>query len=52
MSKVTDYIKETRAEFTHVNWPTRTQAVLISSAFSTTYSLSALRRFYKDKLTF
>lgn len=32
MSKVTDYIKETRAEFTHVNWPTRTQAVLFTVA--------------------
>ena len=27
MSKVTEYIKETRAEMKHVNWPTRKQAI-------------------------
>ncbi len=27
MSKFTDYLKETRAEFKHVIWPTRTQAI-------------------------
>jgi preprotein translocase subunit SecE len=24
--KITDYVKETRAEMKHVSWPTRTQA--------------------------
>ena len=27
MSRLTDYIKETRSEMKHVNWPTRKQAV-------------------------
>lgn len=27
MSKVAEYIKETRGEFVHVSWPTRRQAV-------------------------
>jgi len=26
-----DYIKETRAEMTHVSWPTRTQAIVYTS---------------------
>ena len=25
--KIVDYIKETRAEMTHVTWPTRSQAI-------------------------
>ena len=28
MSRVTEYIKETRAELKHVTWPTRKQAVV------------------------
>ncbi len=27
MSKLSNYIKETRAEFTHVNWPSRSQTI-------------------------
>jgi preprotein translocase subunit SecE len=27
MSKLSEYIKETRAEFRHVNWPTRQQTI-------------------------
>jgi preprotein translocase subunit SecE len=27
MSKTIDYIKETRSEMKHVNWPTRKQAI-------------------------
>ncbi len=30
--KLTEYIKETRAEMAHVTWPTRKQAVLYSVA--------------------
>ena len=26
--KLVDYVKETRAEFRHVTWPTRKQAIL------------------------
>ncbi|MEY2664767.1 MAG: hypothetical protein RIT04_575 [Candidatus Parcubacteria bacterium] len=29
--KITEYIKETRAEMTHVTWPTRKQAIAYSS---------------------
>lgn len=29
---ITSYIKETRAEFKHVNWPTRKQAIMYSIA--------------------
>ncbi|HEY9584181.1 MAG TPA: preprotein translocase subunit SecE [Candidatus Paceibacterota bacterium] len=28
MSKLTDYIKETKTEMSHVSWPTRKQATL------------------------
>jgi preprotein translocase subunit SecE len=27
MSRLTQYIKDTRAEMRHVNWPTRSQAI-------------------------
>ena len=27
MSKITEYFKETRGEFKHVNWPTKQQAI-------------------------
>jgi len=30
MSKITDYLKETRAEVKHVNWPTRQQAIIFT----------------------
>ncbi len=30
MSKATEYIKETRGEFKHVNWPTRQQAIVFT----------------------
>lgn len=30
--KITEYIKETRAEMAHVTWPTRKQAVLYAIA--------------------
>lgn len=30
--KITDYIKDTRAEMTHVTWPTRKQAIAYSIA--------------------
>ncbi len=30
MSKITDYLKETRAEFKHVNWPTRKQTIIFT----------------------
>ncbi|MFA6338520.1 MAG: preprotein translocase subunit SecE [Candidatus Paceibacterota bacterium] len=30
MSKATEYIKETRAEMKHVNWPTRKQATIFT----------------------
>ena len=30
MSKLTDYIKETRAEMAHVSWPTRRQAAIFT----------------------
>lgn len=28
MSKLGEYVKDTRAELKHVNWPTRTQAIM------------------------
>ncbi len=28
MSKITEYFKETKAEFKHVNWPTRQQTLM------------------------
>lgn len=28
MSKITEYLKETKAEFKHVNWPTRQQTFM------------------------
>lgn len=28
MSKITEYFKETKAEFRHVNWPTRHQTFM------------------------
>ncbi len=30
MSRVTDYIRDTRGELKHVSWPTRTQALLFT----------------------
>jgi preprotein translocase subunit SecE len=27
MNRISDYIKETRAEMSHVNWPTREQTI-------------------------
>ena len=30
MSKLVDYIKETRAEMSHVSWPTRRQAAVFT----------------------
>ena len=30
--KITEYIKDTRAEMSHVTWPSRKQAVLFSIA--------------------
>ena len=30
MSKVTEYLKETKAEFKHVNWPTRKQTIVFT----------------------
>ncbi len=27
MSKLSNYLKETRSEFTHVNWPSRSQTI-------------------------
>lgn len=30
MSRITDYLKETRAELRHVNWPTRKQAAVFT----------------------
>jgi preprotein translocase subunit SecE len=30
--KITEYIKDTRAEMAHVTWPTRKQAIVYSSA--------------------
>ncbi len=30
MSKITNYLKETRAEFKHVNWPTRQQTIMFT----------------------
>jgi len=30
--KITEYIKDTRAEMSHVTWPSRKQAVLFSAA--------------------
>lgn len=29
--KITDYLKETKAEMKHVNWPTRKQSVAFTS---------------------
>ena len=31
MSKATEYLKETRAEMKHVNWPTRKQAIAFTA---------------------
>ena len=28
---ITDYLKETRSELKHVSWPTRKQAIILSS---------------------
>ena len=30
--KITEYIKDTRAEMSHVTWPTRKQAIMYSVA--------------------
>ncbi|MDQ5893717.1 MAG: preprotein translocase subunit SecE [Patescibacteria group bacterium] len=30
--KITEYIKDTRAEMSHVTWPSRKQAILFSAA--------------------
>ncbi len=30
--KITEYIKETRAEMAHVTWPSRLQAIIYSAA--------------------
>ena len=30
MSKITEYLKETRGELRHVNWPTRKQAAVFT----------------------
>ena len=30
--KITEYIRDTRAEMAHVTWPTRKQAIVYSSA--------------------
>jgi preprotein translocase subunit SecE len=30
MSKLVDYIKETKAEMAHVSWPTRKQAIVFT----------------------
>ncbi|TSC84615.1 MAG: Preprotein translocase subunit SecE [Parcubacteria group bacterium Gr01-1014_17] len=30
MARITDYLKETRAELRHVNWPTRKQAAVFT----------------------
>jgi preprotein translocase subunit SecE len=30
MSKIIDYIKDTRGEMTHVSWPTRRQAIVVT----------------------
>ncbi len=31
MSKIIDYLKETRAEFKHVTWPTRMQTIYFTA---------------------
>lgn len=31
MSKITEYFKDTRAEFRHVNWPTRRQTIVFTA---------------------
>lgn len=31
MSKLVDYIKETKAEMSHVSWPTKRQAVVFTA---------------------
>ena len=31
MSKVTEYLKETRTEMKHVNWPTRRQSIAFTA---------------------
>ena len=30
MSKITDYVKETRSELKHVSWPTKRQAMVFT----------------------
>ncbi|MDP3962347.1 MAG: preprotein translocase subunit SecE [bacterium] len=40
--KITEYIKETRAEMAHVSWPTRKQAVSYAVAVIVVSILTAL----------
>ncbi len=42
MSKLTEYIKETRAELKHVNWPTRQQAIMYTVVVVIVSLLTAL----------
>ncbi len=39
--KISEYVKETRAEMDHVTWPTRKQALIYSSAVVTVSVLVA-----------
>jgi len=42
MSRLTDYLKDTKAEMRHVSWPTRRQAMVFTSlvvAFSVVVAL-------------
>ena len=52
MSKITDYIKETKAEMGHVTWPTRLQAIyftvaVIAISVAVAYYLGAFDSLFK-----
>ncbi len=40
--KITEYVKETRAEMAHVNWPTRKQAISYAIAVIAVSVLASL----------
>lgn len=42
MSKLTEYIKETKAELKHVNWPTKQQALMYTVVVVIVSLLTAL----------
>lgn len=50
MSRVTDYIKETRSEFRHVSWPSRKQTIAYTGIVVLVAAVVALYLFAWDTL--